>query len=178
MSHRHPICWTKERGSDTSPSPLDPHLLSNFICVPHFVRRVYCFLFPTGISEGSLGSPEPQNLSLSPYRAVSPEVPCPPAASQEGSSHFGDNHASSLATSQSLPRDLAHSRCSTEQPSSRSFPLHNHSFNQCLDNSNNKSRYWDGQSHHNIQQVISTIVLFTIKIYIKKFACWMVLTVG
>lgn len=110
-------------------------------------------MVPTGVSEGSLGSPEPQNLSLSPFRAVSPEESYPLATPQEGNSRCGDDHASSIASSQQLSQNLAHDRCSREQTSSLNFhPLRNHSFNECLD-STDSNVYWDSQSHQEHHQV-------------------------
>lgn len=102
----------------------------------------------SGVSEGSLGSPEPQNLSLSPFRAVSPDAPCPSAPTSEADTRYNDNHASSLASSQPPSRDADHSMRPREQPPLHPFhPLHNRLFN-----SGDSSAYWDSRGHKEITQ--------------------------
>lgn len=130
---------------------------------------IFCLLFQTGISEGSIGSPEPHNLSMSPLRAVSPDAPHPPTTTQASYSRYRDEHGT-IPSNSTISHDPTYDQRAREQPSSRSFhPLYdplvekydqNHPYSRRAEDSSDRSNtYWDNRSHQDNHQVGSELLV-------------------
>ncbi|MPC38144.1 hypothetical protein E2C01_031648 [Portunus trituberculatus] len=91
------------------------------------------------ISEGSIGSPEPHNLSMSPLRALSP-----PPTTQRSYSRYSDDHHN-IPSNSTLPREPTYDqRPGEQQPLNTFHPLYdtlveqydqNHIYNRGADDS-------------------------------------------
>ncbi|KAK8388119.1 hypothetical protein O3P69_020184 [Scylla paramamosain] len=110
----------------------------------------------SGISEGSIGSPEPHNLSMSPLRAVSP-----PPTTQGSYSRYSDDHHN-IPSNSTLPHEPTYDqRVGEQQPSNRFHPLYdplveqydqNHIYNRGADDSRDRGVYWDRRNHQDAHQ--------------------------
>ena len=140
------------------------------------MNYIFCLFFRSGISEGSIGSPEPHNLSMSPLRAVSPDASHQPSTTQGSYNRYSDDHRN-IPSNSTISHDTTYDQHVREQQSLHNFhPLYdplvekydpNHPYNKEADGSRDRNVYWDRQSHQDSQQIVSNLSL---KILISRLS--------